>query len=359
MWRERLKHLSHRHGWLGASGAGLAVICTVWFFGAVASPTPSSATRLYDLGVHKPGGAGPGVNAIPAASPAGPAGGLVAPQLFEQLTPQQAQAINAKTPISVLPNPAAQPFRLTRDNPVDRSRAVACLTMAVYYEAGDQGPDGEAAVAQVVLNRLRHPLFPKTVCGVVFDGASLPTGCQFTFGCDGSLGRKPSAAGWRQAQHIAERALDGYVQKDVGVATHYHTVWVVPYWQASVVKLAQIGAHVFYRWPGGLGAPAAFRGQYAGGEPAPAPIKGFDAGLAPVVLAKVDTQAPAPTTVQAVQAVQPAPAAPPQPVQVAMLTTDRPALLTGPSAPPAERPRGYFGRSQGGDVQHLPVPAHW
>ena len=207
-----------------------------------------------------------GLSALAQQAPA------IAPQAYRQLTPQQALAINASIPFSALPNPAARPFRVDPADAADHAAALNCLTAAVYYEAASESDEGEAAVAQVVLNRLRHPLFPKTVCGVVFEGSELPTGCQFTFSCDGSLNRHPSADGWKRAQKIAERALGGYVMKQVGEATHYHTQWVVPYWQPSVTKLTQIGAHIFYRWSGGMGSPEAFHGQYAGFEQAPSAL---------------------------------------------------------------------------------------
>lgn len=245
---------------------------------------------------------------------------VIAPQVFEPLTAQQAQKDNSAVPISSLPNPAASPFRLPDVSAADRARAVTCLAMAAYYEAANQGTDGQAAVAQVVLNRLRNPLFPKSVCGVVFQGAQLPTGCQFTFTCDGSLARKPSADGWRQATFVAERALDGYVDSAVGEATHYHTVWVVPYWRPTVVKVAQLGAHIFYRWGGAMGSPLAFRGQYGGAEgAAPLPL-GFDAFALIAPPPKVVTRpapevaaeaAPAPVVVLAQAAKAGAPAAAP------------------------------------------------
>ena len=200
----------------------------------------------------------------------------VAPQAYRQLTPEQAQAINASIPFSAEANPAARPFQLDRADIADHASALNCLTAAVYYEAASESDDGEAAVAQVVLNRMRHPLFPKTVCGVVFQGSELPTGCQFTFTCDGSLNRRPSVDGWQRAEQIAARALNGYVMKQVGEATHYHTQWVVPYWQPTVTKLTQIGAHIFYRWSGGMGAPEAFHGRYAGFETPPAVVAGLD-----------------------------------------------------------------------------------
>src|SRR3546814_17214212 len=85
----------------------------------------------------------------------------------------------------------------------------------------------------IVLNRVRHPAFPKTVCGVVFQGSERSTGCQFTFTCDGALTRRFSDAAWDRARDIAKAALTGHVAKAVGYATHYHTDWVVPYWSRS------------------------------------------------------------------------------------------------------------------------------
>jgi spore germination cell wall hydrolase CwlJ-like protein len=183
----------------------------------------------------------------------------------DALSADDAKHINALIPTSLAPEPAARPFVL-HASADDRSRAEQCLTQAIYYEAGFEPMEGRAAVAQIVLNRLRHPAFPKSICGVVFQGAQLPTGCQFSFTCDGSLGRQPAAAAWAQAREIAKRALNGYVVPQVGEATHYHADYVVPYWSPSLVKIAQIGAHIFYRWGGPEGAPQAFTGRYAGGE---------------------------------------------------------------------------------------------
>lgn len=218
----------------------------------------------------------PPTSPAPAASASAPDDSAVPSQTFEQVPAEDARAINAKIPISALPNPAARPFLLKTLDADDQTRAQTCLTLALYYEAGSQGRDGEAAVAQVILNRLRHPLFPKSVCGVVFQGASRTTGCQFTFACDGSLNRPPTADGWKQAYEVAKRALAGHVEKAVGDATHYHADYVVPYWQPTLVKVAQIGAHIFYRWPGGMGMPGAFKGQYAGTEPPPPQLRGLD-----------------------------------------------------------------------------------
>lgn len=176
-----------------------------------------------------------------------------------------ARRVNALIPPSAAAEPSARPFVL-HASAGDRSRAEECLTQAIYYEAGFEPEDGRAAVAQIVLNRLRHPAFPKSVCGVVYQGAQLSTGCQFSFTCDGSLARAPAPDAWAQARTIARRALNGFVVKTVGEATHYHADYVLPYWAPSLVKISQIGAHIFYRWGGPVGAPQAFTGRYAGGE---------------------------------------------------------------------------------------------
>jgi spore germination cell wall hydrolase CwlJ-like protein len=149
----------------------------------------------------------------------------------------------------------------------DRARAVDCLALAAMAEAGASDP-GQRAVIQVVLNRVRHPAFAKSVCGVVFQGSERKTGCQFTFTCDGALARRYSEVAWSGARARAVQALAGAVFAPVGVATHYHTDWVYPYWSPSLVKLAQVETHLFFRWPGRWGSAAALANTYRGGEPA-------------------------------------------------------------------------------------------
>lgn len=191
-----------------------------------------------------------------------------APATLRPLSQEQARVWNRQVAISAAPTVPAAMFLLQGAQGSDYARSLQCLTSAIYYEAASESDDGERAVAQVVLNRLRHPAYPKTVCGVVFEGATRRTGCQFSFACDGSLARPPSAPGWRRASRIAASALGGAVFAPVGWATHYHADWIVPYWAARLSKVATIGAHIFYRWPGGWGEAQAFRGRYRGGEPA-------------------------------------------------------------------------------------------
>jgi spore germination cell wall hydrolase CwlJ-like protein len=190
----------------------------------------------------------------------------VEPVEVAAISPDDARAYNATIPFSTAPNPAARPFRLFGSDE-DQARAVDCLATAAIYEAGDDSV-GERAVAQVVLNRVRHPAFPKSVCEVVFQGSERSTGCQFTFSCDGALTRwTPSPAAWQRAREVARLALRGAVYAPVGHATHYHTDWVVPYWSASLDKITAVGAHLFFRWAGWWGTPPAFDRSYAGTEP--------------------------------------------------------------------------------------------
>lgn len=165
----------------------------------------------------------------------------------------------------VAPLPAS-PFILHAKTPAERERAVACLANAVYYEGALEPEDGQRAIAQVVLNRVRDPNFPKSVCGVVYQGWEKSTGCQFSFTCDGSLSRPPMTSYYAAARRVAQQALNGSVMAQVGWATHYHASYVDPWWRSTVVRVGQVGAHIFYRWPGGAGLPSAFDGRYAGRE---------------------------------------------------------------------------------------------
>ena len=181
------------------------------------------------------------------------------------VTGARAEAINASLPFAEGPVDTARPFSLAAVPGSVQARAVHCLAQAVYYEAGFEPIEGRRAVAQVVLNRVRHPAFPNSICGVVYDGASRP-GCQFSFACDGSLRRAPAAAAWVEAERVAREALAGQVASTVGTATHYHASYVAPHWAPRLRKLVRIGAHIFYAWPGTWGRTGAFTGRYAGSE---------------------------------------------------------------------------------------------
>ncbi len=184
--------------------------------------------------------------------------------------PDDISAKIATTPPDV-PFAAAAPFVappfLTSNSVDDASRAADCLTAAVYYEARSQSEDGQRAVAQVVLNRVRDRAFPNSVCGVVYQGAERRTGCQFSFTCDGSMKRAREPGAWDRARAVASAALGGSVYAPVGAATSFHTTSILPWWASSLARITTVGAHVFYRWQGALERALTFRQAYAGVEP--------------------------------------------------------------------------------------------
>jgi spore germination cell wall hydrolase CwlJ-like protein len=244
----------------------------------------------------------PSPEAAPAAKavPASPAATDI-----RNVDAQTAEQLNAAIPFAGGPNPAARPFSFAGAGAETRERALECLTSAVYYEAGQEPLEGQQAVAQVVLNRVRHPAFPASVCGVVYEGSTRSTGCQFTFTCDGSLARAPERSSWDRAREVARAALGGFVQPAVGNATHYHANYVAPYWAPTLNKITSIGAHIFYRWTGGWGLPTAFSQGYAGRESDPKALR-YAALSVPhnIVVSRVAEAAPAMTKIDGVQVVQ-------------------------------------------------------
>ena len=128
-------------------------------------------------------------------------------------------------------------------------RQLDCLSRAVYYEARSEDTAGQMAVAEVVMNRVRDPRFPKSICEVVYQGQYRDTGCQFTFTCDGSVRNKPAGLAWDRAKNIALHVLLGLNTPITNKATHYHTDYVNPYWAPGLVETATIGTHIFYRFP--------------------------------------------------------------------------------------------------------------
>jgi spore germination cell wall hydrolase CwlJ-like protein len=206
---------------------------------------------------------------------------LPPPNLLRPINPEEALRENAGRSFATRADSAAAPFKFTGDA-ATKARAVECLAQAAYYEAAADGPQGERAVVQVVLNRVRHPGFPPSICGVVYQGSGAP-GCQFTFTCDGALARVPPAAPWFQARQIALEELSGKVFAPVGHATHYHADYVLPYWADSLDKSGQVGHQIFYRLKGVFGDAAAFTQRYARAEPPPP--SAIEASLEPLVAA--------------------------------------------------------------------------
>jgi hypothetical protein len=205
---------------------------------------------------------------------------LPLPRIGMQIAAMQHEAaVRAGTvsPLDRLLGPSAfsdqMPLRVA--DPIALAHDVDCLTAAVYYEARGEPREGQAAVAQVVLNRVRDAGFPKSVCGVVYQGLASHE-CQFTFACDGSTDARREPAAWDRAREVAGDALAGYVVNAVGGATHYHVADLGEIWGGQMVRIAQIGQHVFYR-RGHHGAASALtiaQGPASqAGEPAAAPLE--------------------------------------------------------------------------------------
>jgi spore germination cell wall hydrolase CwlJ-like protein len=215
-----------------------------------------------------------------------------------------------------------------------RRADLECLTEAVYYEARGESARGQAAVAQVVMNRVKHPAFPKSVCAVVFQGAGRV--CQFSFACDGSMKRRRESVAWSRARDIAGRALSGALRAEIGSATHFHATAVSPAWAPQMLRVANVGTHVFYRFsPYRLrNAPAAQPAVEHAVLTADAAGPSPELRLMPALLEKAVTEslepvsAPAaPAAVAATGAAKPAAATAPAPkaADSAMLTTPQPA----------------------------------
>jgi spore germination cell wall hydrolase CwlJ-like protein len=204
-----------------------------------------------------------------------------------------AEERNKLIPIAGLAGGTVAPFHAIAAGSEAYAVARKCLTQAIYYEAANEPIAGKRAVAQVVLNRVRHPAYPKSVCGVVYQGWNQTT-CQFTFVCDGALLRAPMRTKWQEAEEIATEALAGTTEQAVGSATNYHADYVLPRWAFTLPKVAQIGAHIFYRMPGRWGSSQALTARWDGSEAIPRmdlnalrlklAAQSIDADLAPVQL---------------------------------------------------------------------------
>ena len=163
---------------------------------------------------------------------------LVSVLLF--IHPALATSIPAKAPAPILHTLAKPP------PPAVRSQDVTCLATAVYYEARGESVEGQRAVAQVILNRTRHPNFPKKVCAVVFQGANGRSGgCQFSFTCSGVMHGARDPEAWDKARAVASQALHGYVMAAIGPAINFHAVSLGRRSDAGLNRIARIGGHVF------------------------------------------------------------------------------------------------------------------
>jgi spore germination cell wall hydrolase CwlJ-like protein len=145
--------------------------------------------------------------------------------------------------VAVLPTAPVQALAVQDGD----GRDLECLSAAVYFEARSEPAEGQRAVAQVVLNRVGRPGYAASVCGVVYQRASGGRGCQFKFVCDGSMAARREQGAWMAARRIARAVIDGDILASLRGATFFHTRSVKPDWSSRMVRVAQIGAHIFYR----------------------------------------------------------------------------------------------------------------
>ncbi len=131
-----------------------------------------------------------------------------------------------------------------------QKRELRCMATALYFEARSEPVRGQLAVGQVIMNRVRSPEYPDTICGVIFQGDHRRTGCQFSFACDGKTDRPTNARLWGQSKRLARNLTEGKVWlKDIANSTHYHADYVHPKWRRSMRRLKKIGRHIFYKSP--------------------------------------------------------------------------------------------------------------
>jgi spore germination cell wall hydrolase CwlJ-like protein len=158
----------------------------------------------------------------------------------------------AYAPSDDISTPAADSPVKAKDGKKWSQKEMNCLATAIYFESRGEKYRGQVAVGQVVMNRVKHRLYPSTICGVVFQNQNKRNACQFSFACDGIPERVAEQKSWKQAEEIARGVLDGSLYlTEVGYATHYHATYVRPQWAPRMKKVTKIGLHVFYQFKRG------------------------------------------------------------------------------------------------------------
>ena len=159
--------------------------------------------------------------------------------------------------------PDGKPDYATLIDPKDNQRQMRCLAEAIYFEARSEPETGQAAVAEVVLNRVRSGLYPRTICGVVYQDRNRPFACQFSFACEGKSLRIEEPGSWTLATRIADEVVSGKTfLPEVAEAVNYHATYVAPFWRGYLKRVDKIGMHIFYAMRDGTAwAPGALNGH--------------------------------------------------------------------------------------------------
>lgn len=165
-----------------------------------------------------------------------------------ELAPALAAAAPSAQAISYQPSQAGLNFKYKGESQAEfEERERRCLSTAIYFEARGEPLQGQIAVGQVIMNRVRAPQFPETICGVVYQGQMAP-GCQFSFACDGKTDTPKNDSHWALAQKLSRQITSGAVWlPEIGYSTFYHADYVSPYWKSTMNKIDSIGRHIFYK----------------------------------------------------------------------------------------------------------------
>jgi spore germination cell wall hydrolase CwlJ-like protein len=169
----------------------------------------------------------------------------------------------APTTVAAKTDAAGKPNYSSLIDPKDAGRQMRCLAEAIYFESRSEPENGQAAVAQVVLNRVRSGIFPTDVCGVVYQDRNRPFACQFSFACEGKSLRIEEPGAWAVATRISQEVVTGAnFNPKVAEALNYHANYVSPFWISYLKRVDRIGAHIFYAMrPGANWAPGALNGR--------------------------------------------------------------------------------------------------
>ncbi|MBX3506218.1 MAG: cell wall hydrolase [Parvibaculum sp.] len=221
-----------------AAQTGAAVLClgfvSVNVLSAMTTPDPVIAVRTTDL---------------PMTAYAPSHGRDLAGAFAGDNSYLDAQVENASIilPAPGVPMDVDTPFVRLKAQLLEAERR--CLAAGIYFEARGESVEGQLAVARVILNRVSAPNYPDSICGVVYQGASRKTGCQFSFTCDTALNKRPNERrAWAKARRTAEYVTLGRVDAtELEPAMYFHADYVQPYWASSMVEVAKIGRHIFYR----------------------------------------------------------------------------------------------------------------
>ena len=204
-------------------------------------PQPGTAQAPVAVASLAPEMASPALDAIDDA--AAPGSGAPMPRTLSQ----QTAYARADAPATIFDGTVRN-----KDGKKVSAKELNCMATAIYFEARGENYRGQVAVGQVVMNRVKHKLYPSTICGVVFQNQHRRNACQFSFACDGIPERVYDKKSWAQAEEIAKGVIAGDLYLDeVGYATHYHATYVYPHWAPRMKKVTKIGHHVFYHFKRG------------------------------------------------------------------------------------------------------------